>query len=76
MIELNNKVNDEVMMLPITAVLHISEVSRRFVRNMYEVTRPGDWLKFRVIRSIKPVYISLIDDDLGIMSHGIPVSCP
>lgn len=59
--------NQENLPIPISAVLHISEASRRFVRNMYEVTRPGDWVRFRIIRSIKPVYISLIGDGLGVV---------
>ena len=59
--------NKENLSIPISAVLHISEASRRFVKNMYEVTRPGDWLRFRIIRAIKPVYISLIGDGLGVV---------
>lgn len=59
--------NQENVSIPISAVLHISEASRRFVRNMYEVARPGDWLRFRIIRAIKPVYISLIGNGLGVV---------
>ncbi|MFX1285421.1 MAG: exosome complex RNA-binding protein Csl4 [Promethearchaeota archaeon] len=59
--------NNENLSIPISAVLHISEASRRFVKNMYEVARPGDWLRFRIIRAIKPVYISLIGDGLGVV---------
>lgn len=59
--------NQENISIPIRAVLHISEASRRFVRNMYEVARPGDWLRFRIIRGIKPVYISLIGNGLGVV---------
>ncbi|UCG90633.1 MAG: exosome complex RNA-binding protein Csl4 [Candidatus Heimdallarchaeota archaeon] len=59
--------NKKNISIPISAVLHISEASRRFVKNMYEVTRPGDWLRFRIIRAMKPVYISLIGDGLGVI---------
>ena len=53
--------------LPINSILHVSEASRRFVKNMYEVTRPGDWIKFKIVRTLKPVYISLIGEDLGVV---------
>lgn len=59
--------NQEYISIPISAVLHISEASRRFVKNMYEVARPGDWLRFRIIRAIKPIYISLIGNGLGVV---------
>lgn len=59
--------NQENLPIPTNAVLHISEASRGFVKNMYEVARPGDWLRFRIIRAIKPVYISLIGDGLGVV---------
>ena len=52
---------------PLNAILHISEVSRRFVRNMYEVARPGDWIKFRIIKSNKPVYITIVGTGLGVI---------
>ncbi|MFX0051092.1 MAG: exosome complex RNA-binding protein Csl4 [Candidatus Hermodarchaeota archaeon] len=61
------QINQILIPLPISAMLHISEVSLDFVKNMYEVTRPGDWLKFRIIRSNKPIYISLIGDKLGVI---------
>lgn len=61
------RINQKSIPLPIGAVLHIREASQRFVRSMYEVTRPGDWLKFRVIRTNKPVYISLVGDKLGVI---------
>jgi exosome complex component CSL4 len=59
--------NHETLMIPISAVLHVSEASRRFVKNMYEVARPGDWIRFRIIRAIKPVYVSLIGEGLGVI---------
>jgi RIO kinase 1 len=61
------RINQDLIPLPIGAILHIREASQRFVKNMYEVTRPGDWLKFRVIRTNKPVYISLVGDKLGVI---------
>jgi exosome complex component CSL4 len=60
--------NKEEIAVPVSAVLHISEVSRRFVKNMYEVARPGDWVKFKIIRANKPVYISFLDDGLGVVN--------
>lgn len=59
--------NQENVMIPISAVLHVSEASRRFVKNMYEVARPGDWIRFRIIRAVKPVYVSLIGEGLGVI---------
>ena len=62
-----HRVNGNEVPLPINSILHVSEASGRFVKNMYEVTRPGDWLKFKIVRSRKPVHISLIGDELGIV---------
>ncbi len=62
-----HRINNREVPLPINSILHVSEASRRFVKNMYEVTRPGDWLKFKIVRTMKPVYISLIGDDLGVV---------
>jgi exosome complex component CSL4 len=61
------QMNKKEISLPISSVLHVSEASRRFIRNMFEVARPGDWLKFRIIRAANPVYISLIGDGLGVI---------
>ncbi|PWI49151.1 hypothetical protein CEE45_03145 [Candidatus Heimdallarchaeota archaeon B3_Heim] len=60
-------INDTKVPLPMNSILHVSEASRRFVKNMYEVTRPGDWLKFRIVRRMKPIYISLIGEGLGVV---------
>jgi exosome complex RNA-binding protein Csl4 len=60
-------VNDIKIPLPVNSILHVSEASKRFVKNMYEVTRPGDWLKFKIVRTMKPVYISLIGEGLGVV---------
>lgn len=62
-----HKIEKKSITIPTNAILHISEVSRRFVKNMYEVTRPGDWIKFRVIRANKVIYISLIGEGLGVV---------
>ena len=61
------KINDKNIAKPINSILHVSEASRRFVRNMYEVTRPGDWIKFRITRTEKPIYISFIGEGLGVV---------
>lgn len=61
------KINDIDIAKPINSILHVSEASRRFVRNMYEVTRPGDWIRFRITRIEKPIYISFIGEDLGVV---------
>ncbi len=62
-----HRINETSVPLPVNSILHVSEASKRFVRNMYEVTRPGDWLKFKVVRTMKPVYISLIGEGLGVV---------
>jgi exosome complex component CSL4 len=61
------KINDIDIAKPINSILHVSEASRRFVRNMYEVTRPGDWIRFRITRTEKPIYISFIGEGLGVV---------
>lgn len=60
-------INNIEVPLPINSILHVSEASRRFVRNMYDVTRSGDWLKFRIVKDFKPIYISLIGEGLGVI---------
>lgn len=60
--------NHEEIPIPVSAVLHVSEASRRFVKSMYEVARPGDWVRFRIIREKKPIYISFIGDGLGVVT--------
>jgi exosome complex RNA-binding protein Csl4 len=61
------KINNIDIAKPINSILHVSEASRRFVRNMYEVTRPGDWIRFRITRTDKPIYISFIGEGLGVV---------
>lgn len=61
------KINNTDVAKPINSILHVSEASRRFVRNMYEVTRPGDWIRFRITRTDKPIYISFIGEGLGVV---------
>ena len=60
-------INNESLGVPVSSILHVSEASRRFVKNMFEVTRPGDWIKFRITRTAKPVYVSLVGHDLGVI---------
>jgi exosome complex component CSL4 len=60
-------INDKEVPLPVNSILHVSEASRRFIRNMYDVARSGDWLKFRIVRDFKPIYISLIGEGLGVI---------
>jgi exosome complex component CSL4 len=62
-----HKINDKNIDKPINSILHVSEASRRFIRNMYEVTRPGDWIRFRITKADKPIYISFIGEDLGVV---------
>jgi exosome complex RNA-binding protein Csl4 len=52
---------------PVKAIMHISEVSRRFVKNMYEVARPGDWVRCRMIRTGNALYIGLVGEGLGVI---------
>jgi exosome complex component CSL4 len=59
--------NEREIALPVNSILHVRETSRRFVRSMYDVTRPGDWIKFRIIKANKPIYISLIGEGLGVV---------
>ena len=61
------QLNEFEVSLPINSILHVSETSRRFVRSMYEVTRPGDWIKFRIIKTTRPIYLTLIGEGLGVL---------
>ncbi len=61
------KNNDINIAKPVNSILHVSEASRRFVRNMYEVARPGDWVRFRITKAEKPIYISFIGEGLGVV---------
>jgi exosome complex RNA-binding protein Csl4 len=61
------RLNEREVPLPVNSILHVSETSRRYVRSMYDVTRPGDWIKFRIIKTTKPIYISLIGEGLGVV---------
>lgn len=52
---------------PTKATLHIWEVSHGFVKNMYEVARPGDWVRFRLTRAGNFVDVGLVGDELGVI---------
>lgn len=72
-VEIHSLENDTID-IPYTAILHISNTSQHFVRSMFDVTRPGDWVKFEIIKGGIPSRISLRGRGLGVV-HGQCISC-
>ncbi|WP_455143689.1 exosome complex RNA-binding protein Csl4 [Candidatus Hodarchaeum mangrovi] len=60
-------VNNINIPLPVNAILHVSEASKHYVRNMYEVARPGDWLAVKIIRTSTPLSVGLVGSGLGVI---------
>ena len=60
-------INDVYIPLPMDAILHVSEASKHYVRNMYEVARPGDWLAVKIIRTTNPLSVGLVGLGLGVI---------
>ncbi|MFW9778501.1 MAG: exosome complex RNA-binding protein Csl4 [Candidatus Heimdallarchaeota archaeon] len=61
------RLNERETTPPIKASLYIWEVSRSFVKNMYEVVRPGDWVRCRLVRTDNVVDVGLVGEGLGVI---------
>ncbi len=61
-------IENQRMIPSVSAYLHISWASYRYVSAMYDVCRPGDWLLVQLLNSIPPIYLSLKGRGLGVIS--------
>ncbi|NHI84161.1 MAG: RNA-binding protein [Candidatus Thorarchaeota archaeon] len=62
------KRNGKDILSPLAGEIHISNVTRRFVRSMSDVIRPGDIVKAVALNTHTiPVELSLIGPDLGVL---------
>ncbi len=61
------KIGTRILNIPITALLHISNSSHSYVRSMYDVCRPGDWVYSVIIKSGVPVHVSLVGSEFGVL---------
>jgi exosome complex component CSL4 len=59
--------NEKSIPVPYTGVLHISNVSDRYVHNMFEVIRPGDWVRAGIIRDDIPIGLTLLGNAYGVI---------
>ncbi len=50
-----------------TGVLHISQASREYVENMYEVLRVGDMVKARILNNYNPFQLTTREPGLGVI---------
>ncbi|MHA2365361.1 MAG: exosome complex RNA-binding protein Csl4 [Candidatus Hodarchaeales archaeon] len=48
-------------------VIHVSNISDRYIRSMHDAVRPGDWIVCKVIQFDSPLPISLFGQDLGVI---------
>ena len=62
------QVNERVLNGFFTGLLHISDVSQRYVESMYDVCKPGDIVRAKVISDKNRVFhLSTNDKDLGVV---------
>ncbi len=61
------KIGNRVINIPISAVLHISNSSHSYVRSMFDVVRPGDWIYCVIIKSGVPTNISTVGREYGVI---------
>lgn len=50
-----------------SGILHITQVSSEYVRSMWDVLRPGDIIKAKVINSNIPYQVTIKDPGLGVI---------
>lgn len=72
-----NSVSDDIAVLNIynangvpvdfSGILHITQVSSEYVRSMWDVLKPGDIIKARVINSNIPYQVTIKDPGLGVI---------
>ncbi len=61
------RLNGEIIPVPYTGILHISNVSDRYVHSMFEVIRPADWVRAGIIRDDIPLGLTLLGDTYGVI---------
>ncbi len=62
------KVNGEKLNRPYTAILHISYVTRGFLKNLHDALRPGDLIRARVVGDENlPYQLTTADRELGVI---------
>ncbi|MFW9847238.1 MAG: exosome complex RNA-binding protein Csl4, partial [Candidatus Thorarchaeota archaeon] len=62
------KRNDEYTLSPFIGEIHISDVTRRFVKSMSDVLQKGDIIRALVLNTHEiPVELSLVGPDLGVL---------
>lgn len=52
---------------PFTGILHVTQVHEKYVKSMYELVKPGDVLKARVVSGNPPYHLSIKDRQLGVV---------
>jgi exosome complex component CSL4 len=62
------KKNDVLLFSPLIGEVHISNVTRRFVKSMHDVLAPTDLVRATAINTHEiPVHLSLVGPDLGVI---------
>jgi exosome complex component CSL4 len=62
------QVNDRVLNGSFSGLLHVSDVSQRYVESMYDVCKPGDIVRAKVISDKNRVFhLSTNERDLGVL---------
>lgn len=61
------KIGNRVLNIPISAILHISNSSHSYVRSMFDVARPGDWVYCVIIKPGVPTHVSTVSREYGIL---------
>ncbi|QOR94418.1 exosome complex RNA-binding protein Csl4 [Thermosphaera chiliense] len=51
-----------------SGILHVTQVSSEYVKTMWDVLRPGDIVRARVINSTIPYQVSIKDPGLGVIA--------
>ncbi|MEM0378092.1 MAG: exosome complex RNA-binding protein Csl4 [Thermosphaera sp.] len=62
-----NIYNANGMPVDFSGILHITQISSEYVRSMWDVLRPGDIIKARVINSNVPYQVTIKDPGLGVI---------
>jgi exosome complex component CSL4 len=57
---------------PMTGVLHISQISKRIVRSIFNSIGIGDWILAKVITSWPPYQLNIAEKELGVIYSTCP----
>ncbi|MFX0113556.1 MAG: exosome complex RNA-binding protein Csl4 [Candidatus Hodarchaeota archaeon] len=61
------KIGNRVLSIPISAILHISNSSHSYVRSMFDVVRPADWVYCVIIKPGVPTHVSTVGREYGVL---------